>query len=202
MDDTEDGPQASPWRSPCPCSLRAHEECLMDWITVTGDKEMAPKIVCPVCKYQLKIDQPKDYIVLAIDKLRRLTEEAMLPLAITGLTGCFYTGFLVYGINTLTLVFGADEAKSIMATNPGDILSGLVSTDYVQFPSASKLTKFVLLFFPNLTTVPSWWTLVGLPLIAPTLVLSRTTIADPLFTVLPLTVSHPSQVKFSRANLP
>ncbi|PQE06559.1 RING finger domain protein [Rutstroemia sp. NJR-2017a WRK4] len=187
MDDTEDGPQASPWRSPCPCSLRAHEECLMDWITVTGDKEMAPKIVCPVCKYQLKIDQPKDYIVLAIDKLRRLTEEAMLPLAVTGLAGCFYTGFLVYGINTLTLVFGADEAKSIMATNPGDIFSGLVSTDYVQFPSASKLTKFVLLFFPNLTTVPSWWTLVGLPLIAPTLVLSRTSIADPLFTVLPLT---------------
>ncbi|KAM3075996.1 hypothetical protein ACMFMF_005341 [Clarireedia jacksonii] len=169
MDDTEDGPQASPWRSPCPCSLRAHEECLMDWITVTGDKEMAPKIVCPVCKYQLKIDQPKDYLVLAIDKLRRLTEDAMLPLAVTGLTGCFYTGFLVYGINTLTIVFGADEARSIM------------------FPAASKLTKLVLLFFPNLTEVPSWWTLAGLPLIAPTLVLSRTRIADPLFTVLPLT---------------
>ena len=31
-DETEDTPQTSQWRSPCPCALVAHEECLLDWI--------------------------------------------------------------------------------------------------------------------------------------------------------------------------
>lgn len=31
-DETEDDATTSEWRSPCTCSLVAHEKCLLDWI--------------------------------------------------------------------------------------------------------------------------------------------------------------------------
>lgn len=146
MDDTDDGPQASPWRSPCPCSLRAHESCLMEWIAVSADKEMAPKIVCPVCKYQLKIDQPKDYLVLMVDKMRRMAETMVLPTAAGALFSCFYSGSLLFGVNSLALVFGADEARGMILTHYDDFIDRPVLGSSIHLPIRQMLTKYLFPF--------------------------------------------------------
>ncbi|KAM0136119.1 hypothetical protein ACHAP3_004741 [Botrytis cinerea] len=188
MDDTDDGPQASPWRSPCPCSLRAHESCLMEWIAVSADKEMAPKIVCPVCKYQLKIDQPKDYLVLMVDKMRRMAETMVLPTAAGALFSCFYSGSLLFGVNSLALVFGADEARGMILTHYDDFIDRPVLGSSIHLPIRQMLTKYLFPFLGGgFMAVPSWRATVGLPLIAPTLLLSRTRIADSIFSIVPVT---------------
>jgi hypothetical protein len=78
MDEGEEGGSTSPWKSPCPCSLRAHEECLLEWI---ADKEATNakdglagivKIECPQCKATLKIQRPKEMIVLLTDLISTL----------------------------------------------------------------------------------------------------------------------------------
>lgn len=189
MDDTDDGPQASPWRSPCPCSLRAHESCLMEWIAVSADKEMAPKIVCPVCKYQLKIDQPKDYLVLMVDKMRRMAETMVLPTAAGALFSCFYSGSLLFGVNSLALVFGADEARGMILAHYDDFIDRPVLGSSIHLPIRQMLTKYLFPFLGGgFMAVPSWRATVGLPLIAPTLLLSRTRIADSIFSIVPVTV--------------
>ncbi|KAM0179615.1 hypothetical protein ACHAPF_002900 [Botrytis cinerea] len=164
MDDTDDGPQASPWRSPCPCSLRAHESCLMEWIAVSADKEMAPKIVCPVCKYQLKIDQPKDYLVLMVDKMRRMAETMVLPTAAGALFSCFYSGSLLFGVNSLALVFGADEARGMILTHYDDFIDRPVLGSGIHLPIRQMLTKYLFPFLGGgFMAVPSWRATVGLP---------------------------------------
>ena len=189
MDDTDDGPQTSPWRSPCPCSLRAHESCLMEWIAASGEKEMAPKIVCPVCKYKLQINQPKDYLVLTVDKLQRLARKLVLPTAAGAVFGCVYSGSLLFGVNSLALVFGAEEARGIILENYDDFLDRRALGNYIQLPINQILTKYIFPFFGGgFMTVPSWRTTIGLPLIAPTLILSRTRIADSVFTIVPVAV--------------
>ncbi|KAJ8060973.1 hypothetical protein OCU04_010053 [Sclerotinia nivalis] len=188
MDDTDDGPQTSPWRSPCPCSLQAHESCLMEWIAVSADKEMAPKIACPVCKYQLKIDQPKDYLVLTADKLQRMAKHLVLPTAAGAVFSCVYSGSLLFGVNSLALIFGADEARTITLEHYDDFLDRRILGDYIQLPIGQIMTKYLFPFLGgSFMTVPSWRTAIGLPLIAPTLILSRTKIADSVFTIVPVT---------------
>ncbi|KAG4032131.1 hypothetical protein MFRU_007g00450 [Monilinia fructicola] len=188
MDDTDDGPQTSPWRSPCPCSLRAHESCLMEWIAVSADKELAPKIVCPVCKYQLKIDQPKDFLVITVDKLHRMAKSIVLPTAAGAVFSCVYSGSLLFGVNSLALVFGADEARGMILENYDDFWDRRILGNYVQLPINQILTKYMFPFLGGgLMTVPSWRTAIGLPLIAPTLILSRTAIADSVFAIVPVT---------------
>lgn len=192
MDDTDDGPETSPWRSPCPCSLRAHDSCLMEWIAVSADKEMAPQIVCPVCKYQLQIDQPKDYLVMTVDKLHRMAKTFVLPTAAGAVLSCVYSGSLLFGVNSLALVFGPDEARGMILEHYDDFLDRRVLGDYINLPVTQTLTKYIFPFLGGgFMTVPSWRTAIGLPLIAPTLILSRAKIADSVFTIVPVTVSKP-----------
>lgn len=180
------------WRSPCPCSLTAHNECLLEWIT----SEEAPKpgdiatthiIKCPQCQAPIRIERPRDYLVLAAEKVQSLARTFVVPTAISAFLGCFYSGFLVYGVNTLHVVFGAEEAARIMA--PDLFIRAL---DEERLPMLSKIFPIIFKatdpFFPALEFPLQWKLFVGLPLIGPSLILSRTTLADKAFSLLPITV--------------
>lgn len=43
----EDGDSEGKWVSPCPCSLVAHEKCLLDWIT--ENQKGSPRKIVSVC---------------------------------------------------------------------------------------------------------------------------------------------------------
>ncbi|KXL47117.1 hypothetical protein M433DRAFT_35777, partial [Acidomyces richmondensis BFW] len=162
-DSTEDTPQTSPWRDPCPCALVAHEECLLDWI---ADMEAprnsrsrsfaSPKIECPQCKSEIKLARPRNWVVDIVRGLERVGSRAITPGAVAVLSGMLWNSSLAWGVNSIYAVFGAED------------------------DAARSLVQSIL------THAVHWRLYVGLPLITPILILSRTRWADSALPLLPI----------------
>jgi hypothetical protein len=188
MDDTEDTPETSTWRTPCPCSLTAHDDCLLEWIAneeapKPGEIAHNHKIICPQCKAEIKIQRPRDYLVAVVDRINRSARELMWPTVVSGLAGCLYSGLLVYGYNTVQIVFGHDEARNIL----GRVFTG----GYNRRPWARNMVAVMRKsltvfdpFFPDAGYPPNMKIFLGLPLIGPSLIILRTRFADQAFALL------------------
>jgi hypothetical protein len=176
-DETEDDETTSEWRSPCTCSLVAHEKCLLDWI---ADMEApnnrrragtrASKIQCPQCKSEIKIARPRSYVVDAVRLGERLTSTLLLPgfAVVTGTA--LYSTLTLAGTHTIYQIFGTQDALQILAP--------LYETPDMRIASP------VLRLFSHLQQ--HWRLDLGLPLIPTVLVASRTTFADSFLPFLPL----------------
>lgn len=194
QDATDDTPENSVWRRPCPCSLTAHDECLMEWITSQeapkpGEMATTRKIVCPVCQAPIKVERPRDFLVMLADMVQKVAKGLVVPTALSALIGCFYSGFLVYGFNTMHLVFGQDEARRLLMPSSLDLRARAVAENSGFWRA---IFRFIKLSDPFLPTMPGMKLFLGLPLIAPGLVLSRTKLADQIFAILPISVSLPT----------
>jgi hypothetical protein len=196
QEDTDDTPETLDWRTPCPCSLTAHDSCLLEWIAnkeapKPGNIASTKKIFCPQCQAEIKIERPQDYLVIAADKVQSVAKIMILPTALSAVLGCFYSGFMVYGMNTLNIVFGPEEATNLLAPSLSDLET---SFQIRRRPSTQILQRFIKSidpFLPISECFTNWKLFVGLPLIAPALVLSRTKVADQVFAILPITVCSP-----------
>lgn len=83
-DETEDTPTSSEWRSPCPCSLTAHESCLLDFVAdleapQNRKSSGPPKIECPQCKAKITIARPRSLVVEGVRAVQRVTARFILP---------------------------------------------------------------------------------------------------------------------------
>ncbi|KAF1842168.1 uncharacterized protein K460DRAFT_179891 [Cucurbitaria berberidis CBS 394.84] len=176
-DETEDDETTSEWRSPCACSLVAHEKCLLDWI---ADMEApssrrragtrAAKILCPQCKSEIVIQRPRSYVVDAVRTVERLTGTLLLPgfALVTGTA--LYSTLTLSGTHTIYQIFGTEDALQI--------LGPLYETPNAQVGSVAMRL---------LDHLRQHWRLdLGLPLIPTVLVASRTTFADSFLPFLPL----------------
>jgi hypothetical protein len=174
------------WRRPCSCSLTAHNECLLEWVSSEEAPKhgelagmcLAPsdfyqailifvgakhKIVCPQCKDPIIIQRPFDPLVSLSENIQRAAKTFILPAALSAILGTVWSGFLVYGINTVHLVFGEEHAMRILI-NPRQITMAAAGgpfavTQYFQgykillvnlprmftFYSVHKLHNFILL---------------------------------------------------------
>ncbi|KAK4191935.1 hypothetical protein QBC35DRAFT_528542 [Podospora australis] len=67
-----DTPDAN-WVNPCPCSLEAHEECMLQWIAETEVSSNRPKsgLQCPACKAPITVEEPYDRVVAFRNALLR-----------------------------------------------------------------------------------------------------------------------------------
>jgi hypothetical protein len=96
---------------------------------------------------------------------------------------------MTYGLNTFSLVFGPEHASRILrnpyqSRSPHSTLPPMISAILRIFQTTDP-------FFPVLVDTPtsgmrSLKAFLGLPLIAPTLLLARSKRAEPIFTLLPL----------------
>ncbi|KAF8852842.1 hypothetical protein BDZ45DRAFT_694712 [Acephala macrosclerotiorum] len=194
QDDTEDTPENNVWRTPCPCSLTAHDACLLEWITSEeapkpGEIAHNHKIKCPQCQAEIRIQRPKDYLVGVVDKVQWAAKRAMLPTALCAALGCVYSGLLAYGWNAMSLVFGAEETTNILKGG------FLLPTQYYEayFRKVQQGSRLLFPFFPapDVPGNPLLFSVV--PLIGPALVLLRTSVADQAFPLLlPLYLIKPS----------
>ncbi|KAH7401665.1 hypothetical protein BKA66DRAFT_451186 [Pyrenochaeta sp. MPI-SDFR-AT-0127] len=176
-DETEDDETTSEWRSPCACSLVAHEKCLLDWI---ADMEApssrrragtrAGKILCPQCKSEIVIQRPKSFVVEGVRTIERLTGTLLLPgfALVTGTA--LYSTLTLAGTHTIYQIFGTEDALQI--------LGPLYETPNPRVASLAMRT------FEHLRQ--HWRLDLGLPLIPTVLVASRTTFADSFLPFLPL----------------
>lgn len=193
-DETEDTPLSSEWRSPCPCSLTAHESCLLDWIddleSPSARKRLktGSKIVCPQCKSEITVARPQNLIVDGVTALERRAARGAIPAVMGVVAGCTWTGCLVYGINTVYVIFGPAM---------GDRILGL--DDYQRLPILGRSEGWLKTINPFMPFGITWsWRLaLGLPLIPVALVSSRTKIADSILPILPIiffaTQSNPTE---------
>jgi hypothetical protein len=199
MGDETDDPENNVWRSPCPCSLTAHETCLLEWI---ADKEAPPpgqiahthEIKCPQCQTPLKIQRPRDPLVFLADGVQKVARTLILPTALCGIAGCFYSGFLSYGANAMALVFGSDAADALLAPQTVDSLKNAhFVRRWVQEAADLPLAAVGQLFpfFPRMRSPANLPYYLGLPLIGPSLVLWRTRFGDIGFSMLIPIVSSP-----------
>lgn len=117
-DSTEDDPSTSPWRSPCPCALTAHESCLLDWIAdienPKNKNHKNGKIECPQCKSEIKIARPRSFVVASLQALDRLAARAILPGLASILIGTTSAGLWWHGLGSMYIVFGREVGSKIL----------------------------------------------------------------------------------------
>ncbi|KAJ9610613.1 hypothetical protein H2200_005390 [Cladophialophora chaetospira] len=148
-DKSEDDPNNPPvWRSPCSCSLVAHESCLLDWVAdlenPKNKNKRAGPIQCPQCKSDIKISRPRSYIVEGYRQIDRSLGKFVLPGLGLSLAGTIWAGAWFHGYQSVYLVFGHNDAERIFryATSrhefawmysliPANLI--LARTDYADF---------------------------------------------------------------------
>jgi hypothetical protein len=176
-DETEDDETTSEWRSPCACSLEAHEQCLLDWIAdmeAPNNRRRAgtrvPKIQCPQCKAEIRIARPRSYVVDAVRVGEKLTGTLLLPgfAIITGTA--LYSTLTLAGTHTIYQIFGTQDALQILAP--------------LYAEPDMRIASPVLRMLRHLAQ--HWRLDLGLPLIPTVLLASRTTFADSVLPFLPL----------------
>jgi len=189
-DDDSTDPDFVHWLKPCPCSLEAHEECLLEWIAdeerpKPGELGHNHKIECPQCKTEIRIERPRDFIVGVYDRISGFARGCVIPFAVSAVAGCVYSGLYVYGLNTITVVFGEFKGYQIIEGAMTDQNRTRV------FPKVQQWflrLKHIFIgtdpFFPG--NVHSWKLFCGLPMIGPTLIMSRTRVADFMPLIVPM----------------
>ncbi|KAI9864427.1 MAG: hypothetical protein M1824_005130 [Vezdaea acicularis] len=168
-DETEDTPTTSEWRSPCPCALTAHEDCLLDWIASEQNplsrkrKGTHGKMLCPQCKSEIIVIREPSIVVDIAEIVDRIGRYAVIPTLIIIAGGCIWAGATYHGVKTIYQIFGREDAERILDIRAGT-LPGARPRDIVR----------------------AWRTIIGLPLIPVALILSRTDVAEPILPALPL----------------
>jgi hypothetical protein len=186
-DSNEDTPETSPWRDPCPCALVAHEECLLDWIADAENTKNTrnrsfgpPQITCPQCKSEIKLARPRNYIVDVTRGLERLGSRLVWPGALSLLSGLIIQGNFALGVHTIYRIFGAQDGYRIL--HP--LLRQMV-TPPLDFDLPPRVIASTILY--KIAQHARHWRLyIGVPLITPLLVLSRTSLADSVLPALPV----------------
>ncbi|KAL1311235.1 hypothetical protein AAFC00_001425 [Neodothiora populina] len=179
-DETEDTPETSEWRDPCPCALVAHEDCLLDWIADMESPSSRkrslspPRPVCPQCKTDVYLARPKNYIVESIKALERVSAKVTTPGILMLAFSTIVNACEAHGRYTIFTIFGPEDGLRIMRPVLDDIAH----------PHQVRNWLDVKTVFNDL--LRHWRLRVGLPLITPLLVLSRTHFADSLLPVLPI----------------
>ncbi|KAK8192541.1 hypothetical protein M8818_007711 [Zalaria obscura] len=190
-DESEDTPTTSAWRDPCPCALVAHEDCLLDWIadmeSPTSRKRTLgkPQILCPQCKSEIQLARPRSVVVDLVRAMERVAAKAVTPGALLVAFGTVVSACSAHGVYSINAVFGHEDARRILGpviNNYGIDIAGRG----LAFHRQTWRQDLLRLADPFREYLSHWRLRIGLPLITPTLVLSRTHFVDSILPVLPI----------------
>lgn len=105
---TDEDPADPPgsWVDPCPCTLEAHQDCMLSWVT---DCERSNRpLKCPVCKSAIEMEGVWDPVVLMSDLVaKRFTKTSPLML-FTALSMGVQFSMQMYGAMALWTFSGKD----------------------------------------------------------------------------------------------
>ncbi|KAI9892394.1 MAG: hypothetical protein M1814_001596 [Vezdaea aestivalis] len=186
-DETEDTPESSPWRAPCPCALKAHEECLLDWIseirTPAGGPQQgrSKKILCPQCKSEIRVERARSRLVSLASRGNKFMDRLWTPGIIGVLSGSLLTTCMVYGLGTVYTIFGPEDAAQILGVLDHRAYRSLEILGF-------DLGHVARVLFPYgwFTSHNHWRLSIGLPLIPIALITSRIREATWLFVAFPV----------------
>lgn len=88
VSDSEDDAPTSDWKSPCKCSLVAHESCLLDWIAdmqkTSRENGESGKLACPQCKTPIRLNEHQSMVLNLADVARATAGKAAAFVAFGG----------------------------------------------------------------------------------------------------------------------
>ncbi|KAM3441643.1 hypothetical protein MY4824_001421 [Beauveria thailandica] len=106
LTDEDPGDAPGSWVDPCPCTLEAHQDCMLSWVT---DCERSNRpLRCPVCKSPIEMEGSWDPVVLLSDLIsKRFTKTSPLVL-FTALSLGVQFSMQMYGAMALWTFSGKD----------------------------------------------------------------------------------------------
>jgi hypothetical protein len=139
-----------------------------------------PQITCPQCKNEIKLARPRNYIVDVARGLERLGSRMVWPGALTLLSGLIVQGNFALGMHTIYRIFGAQDGFRILRPLMRQMVAPPIDLD---LPPRLIAARILYKFSQHLR---HWRLYIGVPLITPLLVLSRTALADSVLPALPV----------------
>ncbi|KAH0604352.1 uncharacterized protein H6S33_006729 [Morchella sextelata] len=115
--DAEEEAPKSDWKSPCRCTLIAHESCLLEWIADLQRSEnnnSGGKIACPQCKTQIRLKQKRSMVLEVVEGAGRAVGKAVPVLILAGVGSVVFVACTVYGVNTIYAVCGPEYANRVL----------------------------------------------------------------------------------------
>jgi hypothetical protein len=112
LQNDSDTPNAT-WVNPCPCSLEAHEECMLRWVAETETSNPGSKggLKCPACKSPITIEEPYDPLLGIRDKIYRKYSRASPYVLATVVFSGTVAGAASYGYLAASLFSGHDAVS-------------------------------------------------------------------------------------------
>ena len=129
-----------------------------------------PQILCPQCKSEIHLARPKDPLVELVRAGERVAAKVVLPTALLVGMSTIYEVFTLHGIHSVSQIFGQEDAWRILRP----VLSDL---RWSHNWDARQIIDHAL---------AHWRLHLGLPLISPMLILSRTRIIDSVLPIVPI----------------
>lgn len=99
------------WVNACPCTLEAHEDCMLTWIA-EHERESTKALRCPACKGKIKTLEPHDRFIGLGDKLHKMYSRATPAILFGIFTSCSMAGSSYYGLMSLSAFMGPAPAMS------------------------------------------------------------------------------------------
>lgn len=97
------------WVNACPCTLEAHEDCMLHWIA-EHERESTKSLRCPACKGKIKTVEPHDRFVGLRDRLHKMYSRVTPAILLGILTGCSMAGSSYYGMLSICVFAGPAPA--------------------------------------------------------------------------------------------
>lgn len=98
-----------PFVNPCPCTLEAHETCLLRWVAESeanrGQTASKPPR-CPACNARIRVDEPRDAVVALRNGVYRSFARASPYVLLTLVFGGGAVGSAWYGLMSSHLFAG------------------------------------------------------------------------------------------------
>ncbi|CAO3587940.1 unnamed protein product [Absidia cylindrospora] len=104
------------WVSPCPCSLTAHEKCLLDWI-IENQKGSPRKLVrCPQCAFYYHLVEKSNGLLLLFGVIDEVVHTITPYITSLGLGLSLLIVTTTYGASSVILLFGAREGERVLGS--------------------------------------------------------------------------------------
>lgn len=94
------------WVDPCPCTLEAHQDCMLSWV-VDCERTSKP-LKCPVCKSAIEMEGPWDLLVTLNDLIQKRFTKASPYILFTGVAMGVQFSLQMYGALAMWSFSGKD----------------------------------------------------------------------------------------------